>query len=111
MMLDDALVALGDSGLHLDRVCKCVTHHNPKIAAVDVHHILPIEHGGTTTIENVIAVCPNTHRNVHLYLAHLIETGGRPHPREKAAIPPYARNLATEGYRRYVAVKIGVAIR
>lgn len=32
---------------------------------LEVHHIVPLAEGGPDTIENVIALCPNCHREVH----------------------------------------------
>lgn len=33
---------------------------------VEVHHIIPLAHGGDDTIENVACLCPNHHREIHL---------------------------------------------
>jgi 5-methylcytosine-specific restriction endonuclease McrA len=33
---------------------------------LEVHHMIPIAHGGADTIENTIALCPNCHRRAHL---------------------------------------------
>lgn len=32
---------------------------------LEIHHIIPLEEGGTDTIENVAALCPNCHRKMH----------------------------------------------
>ena len=32
---------------------------------VDVHHIIPVVDGGTNDLENLMAVCPNHHRDFH----------------------------------------------
>lgn len=32
---------------------------------LEVHHILPLSHGGPDDLENVAAVCPNCHRRLH----------------------------------------------
>lgn len=32
---------------------------------LEVHHIKPLSEGGLDTLENVIAICPNCHRNEH----------------------------------------------
>lgn len=32
---------------------------------LEVHHIKPLSEGGLDTLENVIALCPNCHRNLH----------------------------------------------
>ena len=32
---------------------------------LEVHHIKPLSEGGSDSLENVIALCPNCHRNLH----------------------------------------------
>lgn len=32
---------------------------------LEVHHVHPLAEGGSDTVENTIAVCPNCHRNLH----------------------------------------------
>lgn len=32
---------------------------------IDVHHIIPVEDGGTNDLENLMVVCPNHHRQYH----------------------------------------------
>ena len=32
---------------------------------IDVHHIVPVEDGGTNDLENLMVVCPNHHREYH----------------------------------------------
>lgn len=38
---------------------------NDKTPYLEVHHIVTLSEGGEDTIENVIAVCPNCHRQAH----------------------------------------------
>jgi 5-methylcytosine-specific restriction protein A len=33
---------------------------------LEIHHLLPLADGGTDTIENVAALCPNCHRKMHV---------------------------------------------
>jgi 5-methylcytosine-specific restriction protein A len=33
---------------------------------LEVHHIIPLEEGGQDSIENVVALCPNCHRKMHV---------------------------------------------
>ena len=33
---------------------------------LEIHHIVPLPEGGPDTIENVVALCPNCHRKVHI---------------------------------------------
>jgi len=35
---------------------------------LDVHHIIPVEHGGLDTLENLITLCRSHHRMVHAQL-------------------------------------------
>ena len=32
---------------------------------LEIHHIIPLAQGGTDTIDNVVALCPNCHRKRH----------------------------------------------
>ena len=32
---------------------------------LEVHHVLPLAHGGTDTASNAVAFCPNCHRRAH----------------------------------------------
>ena len=32
---------------------------------LEIHHIVPLSQGGSDTIDNVIALCPNCHRKRH----------------------------------------------
>ncbi len=51
---DELLAATGR------RCCICGSLHN-----VQLHHIIPIEEGGTDGIDNAIPLCPNCHDEVH----------------------------------------------
>lgn len=33
---------------------------------LEVHHVIPLSKGGSDTIDNVVALCPNCHRKVHI---------------------------------------------
>jgi len=33
---------------------------------LEIHHIVPLDEGGKDTIENVVALCPNCHRKMHV---------------------------------------------
>ncbi len=48
---------LAETGRHC---CICSRLHS-----VQLHHIVPIEEGGTDDIENAIPLCPNCHNEVH----------------------------------------------
>lgn len=45
--------------------CRCVKTHTPKINHTVIHHIVPMYWGGADTPENEIAICPNTHSEIH----------------------------------------------
>jgi hypothetical protein len=53
----DAEKLLADTGR---RCCICYSLHN-----VQLHHITPVEEGGTDNIDNAIPLCPNCHDEVH----------------------------------------------
>lgn len=36
------------------------------LASCDIHHIIPISEGGSDDMENLICVCPNCHRAIHV---------------------------------------------
>lgn len=46
-------------------LCKCVFEREPQ-RFLDCHHIVFLRDGGEDTRENVVAVCPNCHRKLHL---------------------------------------------
>jgi hypothetical protein len=48
---------LADTGR---RCCICGSLHN-----VQLHHIIPVEEGGTDEIDNAVPLCPNCHDEVH----------------------------------------------
>lgn len=41
---------------------RCTICHAPWL---EIHHIVELEHGGETTYENLIVLCPNCHTRVH----------------------------------------------
>ena len=43
---------------------------------LELHHIIWLSHGGSDSVDNVVALCPNCHRKMHIVndaedLAHL----------------------------------------
>lgn len=54
---DEVEKLLADTGR---RCCLCGTLHK-----VQVHHITPLNEGGTDDIDNAIPLCPNCHDEVH----------------------------------------------
>ena len=57
---------LADTGR---RCCLCDRLHG-----VQVHHIVPVEGGGSDHVDNAIPLCPNCHSDVHLQSAHGVAT-------------------------------------
>jgi 5-methylcytosine-specific restriction protein A len=51
-------------------ICECCNNPSPFVKPdgkkyLEVHHLKRLADGGTDTIENAIAVCPNCHRELH----------------------------------------------
>ncbi|TOH95879.1 hypothetical protein CGI69_24690 [Vibrio parahaemolyticus] len=52
-------------------VCEQCKHDAPFISSstglpyLEVHHVIPLKDGGSDTVENVKALCPNCHREAH----------------------------------------------
>ncbi len=51
-------------------MCECCQNEAPFTRTdgspyLEVHHTVPLAHGGPDTIDNAIAVCPNCHRQLH----------------------------------------------
>lgn len=51
-------------------ICECCNKPAPFIKSngesyLEVHHVKPLAMGGSDTIENTVAVCPNCHRELH----------------------------------------------
>jgi hypothetical protein len=87
-----------DTGQH----CHCVTFHRPKVMELDKHHIWPTGDGGPDVPENLIWLCPTTHRNVHEYLRLLLKYEGEV-PSTAPSYPRFTREVAWKGYRRIKA--------
>jgi 5-methylcytosine-specific restriction endonuclease McrA len=51
-------------------VCECCKQPAPFTSKgqeyLEVHHVLPLANGGSDTITNAVAICPNCHRAMHL---------------------------------------------
>lgn len=47
-------------------LCGCFTFERPDGSVfLEVHHVLPLSKSGSDTISNVVALCPNCHREIH----------------------------------------------
>lgn len=53
-----------------DGVCESCGEDAPfsrkGVPFLEVHHVRPLAEGGTDSVENAVAVCPNCHREMHL---------------------------------------------
>lgn len=88
------------------RVCYCVSRHSPKPNELHKHHILPLEDGGLDVPENTVWLCPTTHlANVHEFLRLLKKYGGEVPWEIAQHYSKFARDLAGEGYRRWVSTQ------
>jgi 5-methylcytosine-specific restriction endonuclease McrA len=43
----------------------CSVHKHRELVPIDRHHIWPLGEGGPDIEENLVAVCPNGHRQIH----------------------------------------------
>jgi hypothetical protein len=82
------------------RTCRCVSEHRPKVMELQIHHVLPLSHGGAKVPSNEIWLCPTTHANVHEVLRLIERHEGAPPAELLRPYPRYARELAWEGWRR-----------
>ena len=39
---------------------------------LETHHVVPLAEGGADSLDNVVALCPNHHREAHLGARHAI---------------------------------------
>lgn len=51
-------------------ICECCKKHSPFITSdghpyLEVHHMKRLSDGGSDTVTNVVALCPNCHREIH----------------------------------------------
>lgn len=58
-------------------ICECCGNEAPFIkedgmAYLETHHLIPLSQGGEDKIDNVCAVCPNCHRELHLGVNKII---------------------------------------
>ena len=45
---------------------------------LEAHHLTPVEHGGTTELDNLILLCPRHHKLLHDHHIHTNGTGHQP---------------------------------
>lgn len=95
----------------------CAVHyyHRPAIKrsdgryTVESHHILPLEFGGrdtftheNQTVTNRVSVCPTGHTAIHELLRVWMKLDGEPPWEIRRCYATKERDLAEEGYRRWV---------
>ena len=73
--------------------CVCVTDHRPTVVGTDWHHVVPLAWGGPDVHENLIELCPTTHRSLHDLLRWVVREQKWP-PRDGLyQFPRYVRAL------------------
>ena len=85
--------------------CLCSKIHQPAPLELARHHLLPQEHGGPDTKNNLIWLCPTTHVNVHEILRKLLLSDELMSYHEvnlfhSTPLSRYAYAVATEGWSR-----------
>lgn len=91
-----------------DAVCRCVAEHRPPVLEYAYHHILPKSLGGPDDPDNLVALCPTAHANVHELLRLMCRSGRlltdhQMQTLEERPVSRYAGTVAREGFRRLVA--------
>lgn len=81
-----------------DQVCACVKTHNPKIEELDKHHIHPLGWGGLDVESNIVWVCPNAHRMIHILLRRYVTYSGNVPWFIQREFSPFTRSLAKRGW-------------
>lgn len=79
--------------------CACVTDHRPTVVGTDFHHVVPLAWGGPDTLDNIIELCPTTHRSLHDLLRWVVKEQKWP-PREVLyRFPRFVRALGARAVR------------
>lgn len=85
-----------------DARCLCVADHNPNVVTFHRHHIWPLGMGGPDEPSNTVLVCPTTHYAVHHLLREWVAAGRQPAWEIRRRFGTYARELAEEGWDRWI---------
>ncbi len=48
------------------------------VRELEAHHLIPVERGGKTELDNLILLCPRHHKRLHDHRVHTSGTGGQP---------------------------------
>jgi hypothetical protein len=59
------IAALASRGIDTSVCTLCGFQANPESSILELHHLTSIKDGGSDSVDNVILVCPNCHREVH----------------------------------------------
>jgi hypothetical protein len=97
---DDDLVATLPPGLKREG-CKCVTEHRPAVVGTDFHHVVPRAWGGPDVAENIVELCPTTHRSLHDLLRWAVRNQAWPPRAVLYRYPRYVRQLGARAVREY----------
>lgn len=89
--------------LPTDTPLSCERLHFPPIQDRDGddHHIFPLGMGGPDTVENLIRICPNEHRQTHALLNLYVRHEGLPPVIDRRRFSLTARYLAHRGWAEY----------
>lgn len=83
--------------------CPCVSRHVPKPVGWQRHHIQPLAWGGPDSDDNTVYLCATTHSNVHYLLREWRGQDGEPPWSFRQLFSSYTRDLAEDGFNRWVA--------
>lgn len=90
-----------DAGQH----CHCVSEHRPRIDELDRHHVRPLSWGGPDVKSNIIWLCPNAHRQVHLLLSLYKKHQGAVTREMKKDFSRFTQALAQRGWDAHQQAK------
>lgn len=84
---------------------RCYVHHNhqDEPESFDHHHVLPLAWWNSPENTETVVVCPNAHRDIHVYLDAMVAGKGFVDSALARRLPVLARNLATNAYRQAIA--------
>lgn len=78
--------------------CVCVRRHVPHPRFNHLHHIIPLAWGGTDAPDNVVALCPSSHENIHMTLRRWVKAG---HP-TRTNFTPYVLDLTMRAWESHL---------
>lgn len=81
--------------------CQCVTDHRPAVVGTDFHHVVPLGWGGPDVKENIVELCPTTHRSLHDLLRWIVREQRWPGREVLYRFPRYVQLLAARAVREH----------